>query len=152
MTIPLYKVRLEKYAELPYNIGMHDMPTIVNIVKDYMDSHDRENVVIVTINHNGSVNGISTAAIGSPGGCEVYLREIFKPVILNSARGFYVLHNHPTELLHFSPSDLLMAELILEVSIKLGSDFLDSLIISTTTNNYYSLREHYKEKNGSFIE
>lgn len=70
-------------------------------------------------------------------------RDIFAPAFNLGASGLILTHNHPSGNPEPSDEDLLLTEKVRHLAELLGVKFLDHLIV--TKNNYFSLREHFRE-------
>jgi len=109
------------------------------ILIDLIGESDREKFVVLMLNTKNEVIGIDIAHVGSINASIVHPREVFKSAIMNNATSILVGHNHPSNNCSYSKEDLKVSERLLDASLIIGIELIDSLIVSSTT--YLSLRE-----------
>lgn len=92
----------------------------------------KEHFFGVYLNSRNQITKIEVVSIGTVNSAIVHPREFFVPGILAHASACMMVHNHPSEVLEPSESDLVTAKRIREAGEVVGIELLDSLIVSQT--------------------
>ncbi|MCB0327900.1 MAG: hypothetical protein KDD52_09825 [Bdellovibrionales bacterium] len=82
---------------------------------------------------------VQTLALGGKSQVQVDIRSIFSMLLRSESVGFFCIHNHPSGSCSPSPEDIELTYIIVELSTKLGIQFLDHLIVSD--RSYYSFAD-----------
>lgn len=106
---------------------------------DRLQDESQESLFVVGTNVHNDIVDIKKMFVGGSNECNVYLDQIFRRLLLHSAHGFAIIHNHPSGKIEPSAPDLNMIKKFQKSSQLLGINFLDFLIIGK--DNYYSWRE-----------
>ena len=103
--------------------------------------NDREQILVVTMNNQNVVNGLSIVATGSTSSVVTSVREVMKVAILQNAERICLAHNHPQgravgkgdsrRFVGFEPSqaDIELTAALIFSCRGLGIEFMDHLIL-----------------------
>ena len=126
-----------------------DIPVLADVVNSpdkaykianfFIGDEDREVLLVIGLNTKNYVNCVHRCHIGAVDSTIIHPREIFKALILNNCSHFIVAHNHPSGELTPSIEDRNFTNRILEASVIMGINLLDSIIVNQ--NNYFSFKE-----------
>jgi len=109
------------------------------VFADYLKDVDRENFVALALNSQNKIIGINTVSMGSVDSTTVHPREVYKFAILANAISIIVAHNHPSETVIPSESDIELSKRLKQSGDLIGIELLDSLIIGEE-GKYYSFK------------
>lgn len=112
----------------------------VNLLKQFLDSLDREEFIVISLDTKNQPTSINICSRGSLNSCIVAPREVFKPAILSNANSILVGHNHPSGITKPSTEDISLTERLKEAGRILGIELIDHIIIGG--ENYYSFKEN----------
>jgi DNA repair protein RadC len=82
--------------------------------------------------------------MGTVDECPAHPREIFRPVIVQAAAGFVLVHNHPSGNARPSPADIRLTRRVVAGAKILGVMFLDHVIVGRRNGSqpgYFSFQE-----------
>ena len=99
------------------------------MVKERLESLDREQFIIACLNTKNEPTNILVVAVGTLNKVIVHPREVFKTAILSNAASIMAFHNHPSGNAEPSQQDLQLTQRLYEVGELLGIKLLDHLII-----------------------
>jgi DNA repair protein RadC len=140
--LPIYKVLLVRDGSQPSEVKVITKPADVkDILEIFLAGADRENFVVIMMNTKNQVIGINTVSVGILNSCDVHPREVFKPLILASAAGVILGHNHPSGDPAPSKEDLRLTERLREAGDLLGIPVIDHIIIGSE-GRFCSLKEY----------
>jgi DNA repair protein RadC len=140
----IYQVKLVKVGEIDFVATLDGTyaGNLVQLLFEYLDGADRENMVVIMLNTKYKVIGVNTAHIGSLDSAVIHPREIFKPAILSNAAAIVIAHNHPSGDAIPSHQDVDVTEKIKDAGEMIGIELLDHIIIGNKdTMDFYSMRE-----------
>ena len=100
----------------------------------------QEEFKILLLNNSNEVLGIHSLSKGSTRGTVVDLKLLFVIALKSNATGIIIGHNHPSESLKPSSSDLELTKRIKKSAELLDIKLLDHLII--TKDEFYSLSDN----------
>ena len=93
--------------------------------------------------------GFNLVSLGTLDESLAHPREILLPVLLKNAKGFCLIHNHPSGSLEPSGSDRALTRRLKEASDLLRLEFCDHVIVNSNpegtcseASDYWSFREH----------
>ena len=92
------------------------------------------------LNTRNQVLSLEEISKGTLNAAIVHPREVYKAVILRSASGIILAHNHPSGDPAPSRDDLVLTQRLKDAGELIGIPVLDHIIIGH--DKYYSLREH----------
>lgn len=101
----------------------------------------KEHLQVLTYDQNYDVENLSIESIGSVSSTVAHPLGMLD-TLLNTSKGFIVLHNHPSGSTEPSIADSMMTERFLEVSENLDIEMLDHLIIG---DDVLSIKDEYHE-------
>ena len=90
---------------------------------------EKENLIVILLNTKLRPKGYHLVALGSLNECVAHPREIFRPVIVSSAYGFVLSHNHPSGDPSPSSADRQLTAKLREGAALLQISFLDHVVI-----------------------
>ncbi len=112
---------------------------IVPFLKNYAVS-EKEHFLLVTLNGGHEIIQIHVISVGTLNRTLIHPREIFSVAIRENAAAIIVSHNHPSGNCEPSREDIIVTENLEQVSIIMGIELLDHVIVSR--ENYYSFLEN----------
>ena len=99
-------------------------------------NRDREHLWLLCLDHSQTVRSLELLGLGTQNNVLIDPKEVFHRALLRRAAAIIVAHNHPTNSLKPSRSDVTATEKLVEASRFLNIRLLDHLIISET--GFYS--------------
>lgn len=93
----------------------------------FLDTHNR--IIADEVLWSGTVSEV-----------QVYPREVIRRALELDSSAFIAAHNHPSDVVVPSPSDIHITRKLLKAAAALGIAFHDHFIVSS--NNYHSMRFH----------
>ena len=112
---------------------------IVPFVKNYAVC-DKEHFLLVTLNGGHEIIQIHVITVGTLNRTLIHPREIFSVAMRDNAAAIIVSHNHPSGNCEPSEEDIQVTETLRKVSVIMGIELLDHVIVSRET--YFSFLEH----------
>ena len=112
---------------------------IVPFLKNYAVS-DKEHFLLVTLNGGHEIIQIHVVTVGTLNRTLIHPREIFSIAIRENAAAIIVSHNHPSGNCDPSNEDILVTEQLKKVSVIMGIELLDHVIVSREA--YFSFLEN----------
>ena len=116
-----------------------------NVIKSKPDFEpDKEHLVAILLDTKLRPKGYHLVALGTLNECTAHAREIFRPVIIDSAYAFILAHNHPSGDPQPSNADRLLTSRIREGADLLQITFIDHVIVGSPSTDclpYYSFRD-----------
>ena len=100
-----------------------------DLMKDFLEDLDREQVMLLCLNTKGEPTHISTVSTGSLTASIVHPREVFKTAIIANANRIMIFHNHPSGDPTPSNEDLAITKRLKEAGDLMGIELLDHIII-----------------------
>ncbi len=128
----------KRIAEYDEKLEISSPKDVYNLVKD-LRNEKQEKLVVLYTNTLNQLLGKETIAIGSLNVINVKPRDIFTYGLKLNAYGIILVHNHPEGYPDPSKEDIEFTELVKELSLKLGFELLDHIIISK--KGYFSFAE-----------
>ena len=101
----------------------------------------QEAFAVLTLNTKNKLIARHLVTLGLLDTSMVHPREVFRPVILDSAAAVILIHNHPSGDPTPSAEDLRVTRQIVDAGKVLGIRVLDHVIIGRGDNPHCSLRE-----------
>ena len=101
---------------------------------------EQESLVVVYLNAKQELIHEEVISRGSENKINVSFRSIARKLILNSAKYYYLMHNHPSNRLKPSADDIVSTKTLMSETEKLGIVLLDHFIIGE--NQYFSMKNH----------
>jgi DNA repair protein RadC len=109
------------------------------LVKDELESSDRETLLSILLATDLHLIGIETVAMGSINTCGSTVAEIFRSAILANAAYIVMAHNHPSGNLEVSSEDLAFTRNVIKCGKLLGIIVHDHLVVSS--RGFVSMKE-----------
>lgn len=113
----------------------------VRLVKELMETFDREAFIIINLHKNGRPINMNICSIGTVDLTLVSPREVLKSVILSNASKIIVMHNHPSGDLSPSQDDYALTKRLSETCQMMGVQVVDHLIVGPS-GGFFSFKEH----------
>lgn len=104
-----------------------------------ISSYPEEVIFVVCLSSNKRIIDFFEVSRGTLTMSPVGLKELFKRILICNSHSFVLIHNHPNAEAIPSPDDDLLTEEIKSAAKILALEFVDHVIIGTTT--YFSYRE-----------
>lgn len=132
------------FEYVPKKIRLKNPKSIYDLIKLDFIGKEQEELMIIFVDRKSILISKKIMAIGTNEMINVDLRAIVKEAIKINAFGLILVHNHPSDNLFPSESDLKTTKLLNKMLKIFNITLLDHLIISE--NNYYSFLEHHNLK------
>ncbi|WP_270545633.1 JAB domain-containing protein [Clostridium butyricum] len=143
MEIPVVTIKLIRTGKIKKRKQISSPKDVVNVIYEYLDGADRENLGIMCLNTKNEILNCTTAHIGSLNSSIVHPREVFKTAILSNAASIIIFHNHPSGNTTPSREDKNITQRLKEAGKILGIELIDSIVIGETIEDgYYSFKEN----------
>ena len=149
------KVKLQMLKEKNCNYNSRKVKSTTDVVK-YINEIEKlgemaeEYAILICVNSKNQILSYSEIAKGGINFCNFDMGSLFKNVLLCNAKGFILVHNHPSGHAKPSKEDLEITGKIEIASTIMGVAFLDHIVIAN--NDFESckriLMEKEKLKNG----
>ena len=112
---------------------------IVPFLKNYAVS-EKEHFLLVTLNGGHEIIQIHVISLGTLNRTLIHPREVFTAAMRDNAAAIIVSHNHPSGNCEPSEEDIAVTEILGKVSVIMGIELLDHVIVSR--ENYFSFMEN----------
>ena len=112
---------------------------IVPFVKNYAVC-EKEHFLLVTLNGGNEIIQIHVITVGTLNRTLIHPREVFSVAMRDNAAAIIVSHNHPSGNCTPSDEDIKVTEILEKVSVIMGIELLDHVIVSRET--YFSFLEN----------
>ena len=112
---------------------------IVPFLKNYAVS-EKEHFLLVTLNGGHEILQIHVITVGTLNRTLIHPREVFTTAMRDNAAAIIVSHNHPSGNCQPSEEDIAITETLEKVSVIMGIELLDHVIVSRET--FFSFLEH----------
>lgn len=109
--------------------------------KDKLD-HSKEQVFCLYLDSSHKIIKEKLLFVGTVNRSMVHPRDVFKEAYQVNASAIICMHNHPSDNTYPSVEDENITNRLKEISVLMGIDFLDHIIVGRT--NYYSFMENGK--------
>ena len=119
--------------------ALHNSKEAFEWVKAGLADKDREVMVSILLDTKNVPLGVNLVSIGVLDSAVVHPREVLKPAILASARGFILAHNHPSGDPSPSREDKLLTMRLKQSADILGISLFDHIIVGRDC--YHSMRD-----------
>jgi len=117
----------------------------VNAVRSYLANAYRENVVVLGLDAEANMIGISTAGQGGIDHCLIRPRHIYDRAYRMNAVGIVVAHNHTNGKPGPSSDDLKFMRKLIALGAELDCPLRDFIITGDGTDKYWSARNETYE-------
>lgn len=105
---------------------------------------DQESFVVATVNTILEVESIVEVSVGTLDCSLVHPRDVFKPAILDGARGVILSHNHPSGDTKPSSHDIDLTKRLVKAGEVLGIEVLDHVIYGEGSGETFSLAQNMR--------
>ena len=102
---------------------------VFELCADIRDSR-KEHFVAFYLNSRNVLIEREILSVGTLDSSLVHPREVFEPALRHGAAGLIVAHNHPSGDCEPSEDDVVVTKRLREVSILMGIDFIDHIIVT----------------------
>jgi len=109
-------------------------------LKPLMGSADKEIFVTLALNARNQVRRVFVISVGSLNASIVHPREVFSPLIRDSAAAAILAHNHPSGETDPSEDDLALTRRLVQVGELCGIAIMDHIIVGS--KSFYSLKQN----------
>jgi len=99
---------------------------------------DTECVAMICLDTKLCPINVSYVSNGALNFAYVDQKKVLKTALLSNADRFILMHNHPSGDITPSQEDVNLTEALLRAAAAIGMEFLDHVIVSSTTEDYYS--------------
>lgn len=149
MYIRELEVTYSKKINIPENFQKEDFrvvgpKSIQKLFNKIVKQNTKENLLLFCLDQHNQVTYYNIISIGSNNISLAHPREIFQPAILSNSNRIVLAHNHPTGNLEPSSADIDITKRVQELGEIFGIELLDSIVVSTEDDRYYSMYENGK--------
>jgi len=143
--ISLYRVSLVKDQHVAFEqTSLSNSAQAQQIIQKLIRTKgqpDREQFCIILLNAKNQITGLNIVSTGSLTAATVHPREVLKPAILANACAMILCHNHPSNDLTPSETDICITKQIVQASKLMGIQVHEHLIINMEDDDYYSFAD-----------
>lgn len=120
---------------------MDDPKNVFTWLHEYMASQDQEVFLVILLDTQLGVRGLSEIVRGARDGVEVPIPDVLRIVLVEGATSFIVVHNHPSgRNSNPSEADKELTKSIAAAGKSVNVELMDHVIICT--KGYFSFAEH----------
>lgn len=134
--LDMVKVRLVPDYKLKSDTAIESAEAAVKLLEGELSQLDREAVCILNLNAKGKPINASIVSLGDMTGTYVHPREVFKCAVLSSAAGILILHNHPSDNVEPSVTDLSVTCQLISAGKIMGIRVIDHIIVGPNAEHY----------------
>ena len=139
--LDMVKVRLVPDYKLKSDTAIGNAEDAVKLLEEELSQLDREAVCILNLNAKGKPINASIVSLGDMTETYVHPREVFKCAVLSSAAGILILHNHPSDDVVPSVTDLAATCQLISAGKIMGIRVIDHIIVGPNAE-HYSMAAH----------
>ncbi len=138
--VDIVSIKMVKEKSTLYNGRKINSPEAgYRLVKDFLETLDREAMVVVCLNSQNEPNNLTVASMGTLDSSPVHPREVLKTAVLSNASSILIAHNHPGNSMEPSNADRDVTVRIEEACRLMGITLLDHIIVGH--DRWYSFKE-----------
>lgn len=138
--VPRVRLRQVRDGRLRFRVDRVTSPAeVFDAVRPWYRGLDREALGVLALDAQNAPIAFQIATIGELNVTRTSPREIFKLLVLVSAAGFVLVHNHPSQSSEPSLEDIEFTRAIQRAGELIGIELFDHLVVTDT--GYCSLRE-----------
>lgn len=119
---------------------MDNSKAIYNLVKEQLVKEDQEVFLVIMLDTQMQVRGITELARGARDSVQVPVPDTLRVVLLDGSSSFIVVHNHPSGVTRPSDADKELTKALGHAAKTVRIPLLDHLIVGA--DGYYSFNEH----------
>lgn len=123
-----------------YSCSIHHPEDAVSWFEMEYGTQNQENFVCLFLDTRGMIITHKVLFKGSLNESLIHPREIFKEAFLQNAYALLFVHNHPSNDVSPSQSDIRSTHRLVEVSKTMGIPIMDHIIVGR--NRWYSFKQH----------
>lgn len=113
---------------------------LLNKYRLLLFNDEQENLIVIYLNAKQELIHEEIFSRGSENKINFSFKSITKNLILNSCKYYYLMHNHPSNRLKPSESDIYSTNILMKETDKLGISLLDHFILGQ--DKYYSIKNN----------
>ena len=144
--ISVYRVSLIKEQDVIFeSTSLKNSIQAQGIIRQLIETKgqpDREQFCVIMLNAKNQIIGVNIVSVGSLTSATVGPMEVLKPAILANASALILVHNHPSNELTPSDSDIHITRKIIRAAETMAIQVHEHLIISMDDDQYYSFADH----------
>lgn len=142
--VPFFTLKLVRGRNIRYPVAkVADASQVETVLRAYLQDQDCEHLVVVMLDGQNNLVGVSEVSVGGMTGVHVALRDIFKHAIAGRAHALVLGHNHGSSDVTPSQEDIVLTEKAKEAGELLGIPVVDHVIISSgVKEGSYSFLAH----------
>jgi len=133
------RINKEKIYTLEY---ANNPDAIFDLYKHRLINEKQEHFIVLCLNSAKAIISEKLLFIGTLNNATIHPREIIKYLTSESAASFIMIHNHPSNHVLPSDSDIITTQKLEEIGQLIGIPLLDHIIIGL--DDYYSFARDYK--------
>lgn len=138
--VNIVSIKLVKESSVIYKNRKIGSPSdAVELVRHFIESSDRELLIVCCLDTKNQPTAIHTVSIGSLNSSIVHPREVFKTAILSNSASIIIFHNHPSGDPSPSSEDISVTTRLKECGKIIGIELIDHIIVGD--NNFVSIKE-----------
>ncbi len=138
--VNIVSIKLVKENSVIYKNRKIGSPSdAVELIRRFIESSDRELLIVCCLDTKNQPTAIHTVSIGSLNSSIVHPREVFKTAILSNSASIIIFHNHPSGDPFPSTEDISITTRLKECGKIIGIELLDHIIVGD--NKFVSIKE-----------
>lgn len=139
--LPKVAIRMVKEPPLYSSEPVNRPGDAVRLVRELLQSYDREAVVIVNFDSQAKPINLNIVSVGTINASLAHPREIMKSAVLSNASSVMLIHNHPSGSIEPSAEDIRLTNNMYSICRLMEIPLRDHIIIGDH-ERYYSFAEH----------
>lgn len=146
MNIDVVQVELVKKYKIDVNNEyVYGVETCKDIFIEQIGKCNVEVVGLLCLDSTDKIINYSNISIGNINNVEASLAQIFKVALLSNASKIIIAHNHPSNILEITKSDIKVTKKIAQIASVFQIKLIDSLVVNMD-GDVISIRESMKEE------
>lgn len=140
MTVFTVSARIISSTNEEINVKINNEEKIIEKYKALLSNEESEYLYIISLNYHYKIINEKRLFVGSYKNVCFSLKDVFRELLKNNAKKFYLIHNHPNGNLSPSDDDIVLTSELISEGERLGIPLVDHLIISG--EGYYSFKQN----------
>jgi DNA repair protein RadC len=138
-TVNIVTLKMVKEKSIKYD-PVSNADLAINLIRSMYKNSYREFVTVIGLDLQNCPTVIHVVGTGSPNQSQVFIGNIFKPLLLSNSMAFIIVHNHPADSLIPSRADIEVTQRIKNVAELMEVNFLDHIIVNSDVSDHFSIR------------
>lgn len=122
------------------NISIQEPKDVFNVIKKDIKHKEKEHLYILSLNSRSKLIKKNLITIGTLNETLIHPREVYKQALVDKAFSIILVHNHPSQNVEPSQSDIEVTQRIYHAGLILGIPLIDHVI--ATNDSFYSFKQN----------